>query len=129
MNSIKLLVICMLTVFSANASAYGSSSSSKKACKKPKMSQFTPANLTVVAPQSEFSFQTSALTNPDSIKVSVKKLSVEVTIKAENNSYLVTGKLPASLQGTHARVKINATGTNHCKASDGWLLEIENTQP
>ncbi len=129
MNSIKLLIVCMLTVFSANASAYGSSSSSKKACNQPKMSQFTPAHLAVVAPQSEFSFQTSASTNPESIKVNVKDLPVEVAIKAENTGYLVTGKLPAALQDTYARVSINATGTNNCKGSDGWLLKIENTQP
>ncbi|MCF7971452.1 MAG: hypothetical protein K9L22_09855 [Methylococcaceae bacterium] len=129
MNSIKLLIVCMLTVFSANASAYGSSSSNKQACKKPKMSQFTPAKLTVVAPQSAFSFQTSALTNPESIKVNVKDLPVEVDIKAENNGYLVTGNLPAALQDTYARINISATGTNQCKGSDGWLLKIENTQP
>lgn len=129
MNTIKLLTVLMLTVFSANVFAYGSSSSSKTACKKPKMGQFTPADRAVVVAESEFSFITSALTNPESIEVSIKKQPVTVTITQEGNAYRVTGELPATLQDTYARVNIKATGTNGCKASDGWLLKIEPAQP
>ena len=129
MNTIKLMTIFMLTVFSTNLLAYGSSSSSKKACKKPNISQFTPAHLAVVAPQSEFSFKVSALTNPESIQVSIKKQPVSVTVKKEGNAYLITGTLPATLQDTYGRVNINATGTNGCEATDGWLLKIESAQP
>jgi len=125
MNTIKLITVLILTVFSSNLLAYGSSSSSKKACNKPKFTQFTPPHLAVVAAQSEFSFQTSASTNPDSIEVSVKNQPVEITIDKVNNAYSVTGKLPASLKGTFARVQIEAKGTNNCKGSDGWLLNIE----
>jgi len=126
MNIIKLMTIFILTVFSSNLLAYGSSSSSKKACKKPKFTQFTPAHLAVVSAQSEFSFQTSMLTNPDSIEVTVKKQPVEVSINKINNAYSVSGKLPATLQGTYARVEIKAKGTNNCKGQDGWLLNIED---
>ena len=129
MNTVKLLMVFILTVFSINASAYGSSSSSKKACNKPKFTQFSPPHLAVVAAQSEFSFVASALTNPKSIEVSIKKQPVEVTVNKINNSYSVTGKLPASLQGTYARVDIKAKGTNNCKANDGWLLNIEGEKP
>ncbi|GAW86123.1 conserved hypothetical protein [Bathymodiolus platifrons methanotrophic gill symbiont] len=125
MNINKLIMVFILTVFSSNLLAYGSSSSSKKACTKPKFTQFTPPHLAVVAVQSEFSFQASMLTNPDTIKVSVKKIPVEVTINKENNAYSVSGKLPESLTGTYARIKIDANGTNNCKGSDGWLLNIE----
>ena len=128
MNTINLVIIFTLTVFSSNLLAYGSSSS-KKACKKPEMSQFTPAHLAVVAPQSEFSFKASALTNPDSIQVDVKKQAVEVIIKKQGNAYLITGTLPATLQNTYARININASGTNGCKGSYGWLLKIESSQP
>jgi len=124
MNINKVLVIFLLSVFSVNVLAYGSSSS-KKACKKPKFTQFSPPHLTVVAPQSEFSFQTSVLTNPASIQVRVKKQLVEVSVDKINNGYSVTGKLPASLQGTYARIDIKAKGTNECKGNDGWLLNIE----
>jgi hypothetical protein len=125
MNIFKLLMIFILAAFSTNALAYGSSSS-KKACTKPKFTEFSPVHLSVVAAQSEFSFKASSLTSPESIKVSVKKQPVEVTINKMNNGYSVTGQLPASLQNTYARVDIKATGTNKCKANDGWLLKIEN---
>ena len=97
----------------------------EKICKKPKFSQFTPPHLTAVAAQSELSFLASALTNPESIEVSIKKQAVEVSISKKNNGYSVSGKLPASLQGAFARVNIKATGTNNCKGNDGWLLKIE----
>ncbi len=125
MNITKLMMVLILTVFSTNAVAYGSSSS-KKACKKPKFTKFTPVHLSVVSPQSEFSFFASALTNPETIVVSVKKQVVDVAIIESNAGYSVTGEIPSSLQGTHARVEIKATGTNNCKASDGWLLKIES---
>ena len=58
------------------------------------------------------------------IEVKVKKQSVTVVINETNKGYLVTGKLPASLQSTYARIGIAATGTNSCKGIDGWLLKI-----
>ncbi|HIG64025.1 MAG TPA: hypothetical protein EYQ43_00195 [Methyloprofundus sp.] len=125
MKNFKFVSLIILTIFSTNLYAYGSSSSSKKACKKPKFTQFTPPHLTAVAAQSEFSFQASMLTNPDSIEVSVKKQPVEVTISKVNNAYTVSGRLPETLTGTFARIKIDAKGINNCKGSDGWLLKIE----
>jgi len=124
MNITKLIIILMCSIFSTNILAYGSSSS-KKACSKPKFTQFTPAHLAIVAEQSEFSFLASASTNPESIKVSVKKQLVDVDIKKVNTGYSVTGSVPASLKNTYARVEIKATGTNNCNGSDGWLLKIE----
>ncbi len=129
MNTIKLVTLFMLAFFSTHLLAYGSSSSSKKACKKPKISQFTPPHLTPVKPQSEFSFKISASTNPDSIQVNVKKQAVEVNIKQDGNTFWVSGVLPETLQDTYARVAIDATGNNGCKATDGWLLKIEALQP
>ena len=125
MNTIKLVAPLIFVVFSTNSFAYGSSSSSKKACQKPKLSQFTPAHLSVVTPQSEFSFLASASTNPESIEVSIKKQSIETSINKTSSGYTVTGKLPAAIQGSYARVNIKAKGTNSCPVSDGWLLKIE----
>ena len=125
MNTMKLFIVFILVAFNTNVSAYGSSSSSKKACKKPKFSQFSPPHLSAVAPQSEFSFLVSALANPESIVVSIKGQAVDVTINKTNNGYSVSGNLPVTLQGTFARVNIKATGTNNCKGNDGWLLNIE----
>ena len=129
MNITKLMIVFIFAIFSTNALAYGSSSSSKKACKKPRFTQFTPPHLTVVTPQSKFSFLASALTNPETIAVSVKKQAVDVVINKTNAGYSVTGTLPASLQDTHVRVDIKATGTNNCKGNDGWLLKIEAQKP
>lgn len=126
MRITKIIIILTLSVLSGNVLAYGSSSSSKKACKKPKFTQFTPPHLEIVTSQSEFSFRASRLTNPDSIRVRVKKQPVEVSITQINNAYLASGKLPASLKGVYARVEINAKGTNNCQGSDGWLLHIKD---
>lgn len=125
MNIYKVLIVFILTIFSTNVFAYGSSSS-KKACTQPKFNQFTPPHLSVVAAQSEFSFLASSLTDPASIEVSIKKQPVKVTINKINSGYSVTGKLPVSLQSTYARVNIKATGTNKCKGEDGWLLKIQD---
>ncbi len=124
MRLFKIVMIFIFTIFSANTFAYGSGGGSKKACKKPELSQFTPPHLAVVEVQSEFSFFASAKTNPKSIAVSVKNNPVAVTIDKKNNGFLITGKLPEELQGTFARVKINATGLNNCETQEGWLLNI-----
>ena len=129
MKFTKLCICFFLVAFNTNVSAYGSSSSSKKACKKPEFTKFTPVHLSEVVPESEFSFMASALTNPESIVVTIKKLSVDVSINQLNNGYSVSGNLPASLEGTYARVDINAKGTNNCKSNDGWLLNIEGKTP
>lgn len=124
MNIIKSTLLLSLVIFSSSLFAYGSSSS-KKACKKPGLSQFSPEHLSVVKPESEFSFKASHTTNPKSIAVSIKKQAVPVNIEQTAGIYVVTGKLPASLQDTYARINIKAKGTNNCPGSDGWLLKIE----
>jgi uncharacterized membrane protein len=125
MNLTKLIILFICSTISTHALAYGSSSSSKKACNKPKFTQFTPIHLAAIKPESEFSFLASALTAPETIVVSVKKQAVSVTINKTNKGYSITGKLPASLQSTYARIAITATGMNSCKGSDGWLLKID----
>ncbi len=124
MKIFKLLMLLTLMIMATNAMAYGSNSS-KKACKKPTFKDFTPAHLATVEPNTAFSFLASGSTNPDNINVSIKKQAVNVEIKQTNNGYLVTGTLPESLQNTYARVVINAAGTNKCKGSDGWLLNVK----
>lgn len=125
MNLTKLMIFLTFVTFSTNTFSYGSGSSSKKACKKPKFSQFTPPHLSVVKPQSEFSFIASSSTNPKSIAVSIKNHDIETNINKTRSGYTVTGSLPSAFQGEHARVKIKAKGTNKCPATDGWLLKIE----
>ena len=113
----------LLTGLAANVWAYGSSSSTK-ACTKPKFSEFVPADKAEVAAQSEFSFTASAATYPESIKVTVKKQPVAINVTETNGSYRVTGKLPGSLRGTYARIAIDAEGPSQCKGNGGWLVKI-----
>ncbi|MGZ8136359.1 MAG: hypothetical protein ACXW1W_04555 [Methylococcaceae bacterium] len=125
MRLANTLWILALTIASNNVWAYGGSSSSKKACAKPKFTEFTPANNAQVAANSTFSFVASAGTNPESIVVTVKGQPVEVTITPKNQVFEVTGKLPDTLKGDFARININADGPNQCKGSDGWLVKVE----
>ena len=125
MNLAKLIMFLIFFFSSTGTFSYGGGAVSEKACNKPKFTKFTPAHLTVVSAQSEFTFMASALTNPKTIDVNVKKLAVEIEINKMSTGYLVTGMLPDSLQNTYARVSITATGTNNCVANDGWLLKIE----
>jgi hypothetical protein len=125
MKAYKTLWILMfMVVTTSNVWAYGSSSSSKKACDKPKFSDFSPVNNAQVGAKSAFSFIASANTNPDSIVVTVKNQPVEVTITPKNQSFLVAGTLPDTLKGDFARINIAADGPNQCKGSDGWLVKI-----
>ena len=123
MKSYKPLWILMLVIATSNVWAYGNSSS-KKACNKPKFSEFSPPNNTEVAAKSAFSFVASANTNPESIRVTVKDQPVAVTILHKNQDFQVTGTLPDTLTGNFARIGITAVGPNKCKGSDGWLVKV-----
>lgn len=128
MNSYRLIMIFVLIVFSTNVLSYGSSSS-RKVCLKPKFTNFTPPHLTQVVAESEFSFLSSSKTNPKSIVVSLKKQLVAVNIVKKNNGYLVSGRLPATLQSDFVRINIKAMSNNACKANAGWLLKIGANKP
>jgi hypothetical protein len=123
MKIMPILLVIGLSALSLNANAYGSSSSNK-ACKKPRFSGFSPPHLAKVKPQSEFSLLVSGKVISKSIKLSVKKEPIDIEISQQGSKYLVTGKLPASLENTHARISVTAKGTNQCKGSDGWLVNI-----
>ena len=118
-----VLFLCCF-FFTGTVLAYGSSSSTKTACKKPKFSDFVPEKMAEVAPQSGFSFMASAATKPETIAVSVKKVAVDINVDKKGSKYLVTGNLPESLKGTHARIAITAMGPKSCKGKDGWLVKI-----
>ena len=128
MKTLKFLMVFIFIALSANVFAgYGSSSSSsKKSCKPPTIIQYTPAHLSVVSSNSDFSIEVSSLTVPKSIEVTIKDLPIEVVITESKKGYLISGKLPESLKDTFARVEIRAKGTNRCKLSEGWLLNIKD---
>ena len=124
MKAYKTLWILTLIIATSNAWSYGSTSSTKKACNKPKFSEFIPANNAEVSAKSAFSFVASANTNPESISVTVKNLPVTVTVTPKNQGFQVTGTLPETLKGIVARISSAADGPNQCKGSDGWLVKI-----
>ena len=90
-----------------------------------KFSKFMPANNSEVAPKSEFSFVASAATTPNSIKVTIKDLSVPISVTQKSDGFQVTGKLPDSVKGTFAKIRITAKGANQCEANDGWLVKVK----
>jgi hypothetical protein len=126
MQTKNTLFVLMLMTVSSSVFAYGGSpSSSVRACNKPKFSQFTPADKSEVAANSNFSFLASAQTNPDSISVSIKDQPIALNITPKNQTgFEVTGTIPETLKGSFARLKIAAEGPNGCKGGDGWLLKV-----
>jgi hypothetical protein len=106
--------------------AYGGGSSSSKACDKPKFTDYVPAENAQIAPGSEFSFTASKNTYPSTIKVSVKEQAVTITTDKKNDgTFAVSGKLPASVKGTYARITIAADAQSNCKGTGGWLVKVD----
>jgi hypothetical protein len=123
----NILWVAIVLVIPANVWAYGdnnSSGSGTGACKKVNFSEFSPANNSEVAPQSDFSFYASESTFPKSIKVTIKGQSIPVTVIEKQTGYKVSGKLPDTLKGAFAKINIDARGINQCEVSDGWLVKV-----
>jgi hypothetical protein len=100
----------------------GGSSSS---CEKARFDKFQPENLANVAPESEFSFTAFNVQKPEQIEVNVKSHPVQITTEARGDLYRVTGKLPAELKNTTARISIKATTkVEKCNGEGGWLVTI-----
>ncbi len=124
MNKHNIFWIVVLMMIATNSWSYGSSSSSK-ACAKPKFSEYLPVENSEVAVGSNFSFNASANTHPNSIKVAVKGLPVKVTVKLKNaGNYEVSGVIPRELNDTFARISIDAEADSSCNGGGGWLIKI-----
>lgn len=130
MNKNKLLAVLVFAALSSNASAFygGGQAGATKSCELPKLSTFTPAHLAVVKPKTSFSFTASKKIDPRSIKVSAKRLPVDVTVTETEKGYMISGKLPDSLSNTYARIDIKATTTSGCMGNEGWLLNIREQE-
>ncbi|WP_020160304.1 MULTISPECIES: hypothetical protein [Methylobacter] len=135
MRTSKLLVILLsLSFFSitdamAGASGHAGHSvgggNSGGSCVKARVSNFQPAHLATVAPESEFSFRATGVQSPDQVVVTVKTIPVAITAEDKDSFYLVKGKLPAELKNVTARinVKVNAKSPR-CDGENGWLVKI-----
>ena len=129
MRILKLIIIFSFFISSTNAVAYfgdGGGHAKHSDCKAPRINQMTPPHLSVVPSKSIFSFIVSDDAIPRSINVTVKKIPVEVDIEKIKRGYKVSAKIPASLKDTFARVDVKFKGTNRCKGSKGWLLNIRD---
>ncbi len=126
MKQYNCFSIFILMLVTSTSWAYGGgSSSSTKACDKPKFTDFVPAENAEVAAGSNFSFTASANTYPNSIKVAIKGLPATIKVTAKTvGTFEVSGSLPSSLKGTYARIAIEADGQNKCNGGGGWLVKI-----
>ncbi|MCK9395365.1 MAG: hypothetical protein M0Q44_07225 [Methylobacter sp.] len=133
-----LAIFFMASCFNVSAiyaaehhSGHGASSSGggggggENACLKPQLTKFMPANLVTVAPGSAFSFLAFNVSKPEYIEVTVKTIPVDVATENKDSFYLVTGKLPAELVNTTARINIKVNAKNpKCNGENGWLVKI-----
>ncbi len=109
-----------------NASSSGGGSAAG-ACPKVQFSNFKPEHLAQVPPESEFSFFALGIKDTDQIQITAKGLPVEITTEKRDTFYKVTGKLPAELKETTARVNIKIVNKfGKCNTEDGWLINITN---
>ncbi|MDO9140891.1 MAG: hypothetical protein Q7U38_11240 [Methylobacter sp.] len=128
-----LLMISCFQVSAVNASEHhsghgggsGGGGGGENGCLKPQLTKFVPANMTTVAPESEFSFLAFNVEKAGQIKVSVKGIPVEVSSEDKETFFLVKGKLPAELVNTTARINIKVTAkVSRCNGENGWLVKI-----
>lgn len=123
MKSFQIFWLGLFMLMTPVVWGYGSSSSSKT-CEKPGFSQFSPPAKAHLAPAAEFSFIASPNTKPETVKVTAKNIPVTIAVKPVAQGYRISGRLPANLHGTFARISIAAEGANRCKGSGGWLVNV-----
>jgi len=120
----RTLVFFGCFLFSGALWAYGGGGGTSTACKKPKFSDFDPAHLAALAPESSFSFVANEHTTVSSLAVTVKKIPVSVQTVVKGRGLQVTGQLPEGLEGSYARIAITAKSQSGCKGQGGWLVRI-----
>ena len=124
---LTIFLLFTLTIFTETVAAYGADADKAK-CKKPKFRKFMPPPKSEVAPGTEISFHITHVIDPASVEVTAKKIPVDIVVEDKNAFYNVKGKLPASLQGTYARISIKAGSDPACDGQDGWLLKITDAE-
>jgi hypothetical protein len=105
----------------------GGGGSSAGSCGKPQLGKFLPPHLATIAPEGKFTFLVFNIDKPEQVAVTVKNMPVEVTAEFKDPYYLFTGKMPASLVNTAARINVKVSAKSpHCEAEEGWLLKISD---
>ncbi|GAB4269752.1 MAG: hypothetical protein Kow0065_19810 [Methylomicrobium sp.] len=136
MNYIKPLIACLalfhLTPVFAQGSAgmhdgHGAGGSGGGACPKLRINKqkLVPAHLAEVPPGSEIRFNAFGFDKPENLEVTVKKIPIPITTEFKDPFYVVRGKLPAELKGTHARINVKLKSPIiKCISEEGWLIKI-----
>lgn len=126
----KSLVLVTALLASANAMAY-SPEELDKSCKKPHITDFNlvefkaPENLEVPA-EAEFIIKFSPWADPSTIKLLAKKEALPFTIESNSSFHKIKAKLPASLNGSFARINVSVKALLGCESKDGWLVKVAN---
>ena len=123
----KYAIPFALMAFCQNVSAETPAEETEKKCIKPKFRDFSPADKSEVAPETEISFHINRYADPLHIAASAKKIPIKVEIEDKQTFYYVTAKLPAELKNSYARIHVEAKSTEgDCIGQDGWLLKISD---
>jgi hypothetical protein len=126
MKLLNVLWIAIALLLPGTAWAYGDINAGNNMIPcTAKFSRFTPPNNTEVAPKSEFSFYASTSTNPSSIRVTIKEQLVPITVTTKHDGLHVTGKIPATVKATYAKINLVGKGPNQCEATAGWLVKVK----
>lgn len=135
MKIIKTLLACVLSIQFSYAQAQGNSSmhdghgagGGGSGCQKLRINKnkLVPAHLAEVAPGSDITFNAFGFDKPENLEVTVKKIPIAITTEFKDPFYVVRGKLPADLKGTHARINVKLKSSIvKCVSEDGWLVKI-----
>ncbi|MBU2568626.1 MAG: hypothetical protein KJ725_01080 [Gammaproteobacteria bacterium] len=136
MKLIKPLIACCLLLQFSSVHAQGNSSmhdghgaggGGGSACQKLRINKnkLVPAHLAEVAPESDITFNAFGFDKPENLEVTVKKIPIAITTEFKDPFYVVRGKLPPELKGTHARINVKLRSPIiKCISEDGWLVKI-----
>ena len=117
-----------VVLFNGAALAY-SPEENEQTCQKPRFTDFNlteykaPDNIEV-PPESEFIFKISAWADPRTIKLSAKKQPIPFTVESNSSFHKVKAKLPASLNGSFARIDVSVKAVLGCSDKTGWLVKV-----
>jgi hypothetical protein len=128
-------VLLVAAILASSAAVAYSPDELEKGCHKPKFTDFTLTEYKVpekteTAPESEFSFKVQEWTNPDSIKLTIKKQPLPFTVESNSAFHKVKAKIPAEFTGKFARLDVSAKVIDgECHDATGWLLKIADKAP
>ena len=120
MNQLKTLIFLILLAAISTATL----AREPYKCQKIRYSNFKPKHKAEAIPGSVFSFTASKQALPNTIRVKVKKTPVDVKVEKKGEFYKVTGRLPADMKNTFARISILGNAVMECETKGGWLVNI-----